>query len=92
MNEPICKIARDTDGEVPLECLFPSGCKHNCHAEYRARQPLRIAKVDLTCRSCGAPCRWQEVWGDDGQPKTRLFEGGKPHVCKNTAEGFESIA
>lgn len=31
---PICKIARDTGGDVPLNCLF--GCPHNCAEVARA--------------------------------------------------------
>lgn len=37
MAEPICKKARESGGDVPLECLFH--CPHNCMAEYRKNNP-----------------------------------------------------
>jgi hypothetical protein len=55
------------------------------------RKPLRLAKEDLTCRSCGADCYWQEVVAGDGQIKPRLFENGKPHVCKPSADDFDVV-
>lgn len=45
------------------------------------RQPLRLAKSDLTCKHCGAKCYWQEVVDKDGFPRAKLFEHGKPHRC-----------
>jgi len=54
------------------------------------RQPLRLAKEDLTCKHCGADVYWQEVTDKDGYPKPRLFQNGKPHVC-NVADDFEDL-
>lgn len=50
------------------------------------RKPLRLAKGDITCKLCGTECYWQEVWGKEGKPEIKLFEGGKPHQCDHTAD------
>jgi hypothetical protein len=55
-------------------------------------EQMHAAKEDLTCKHCGEECYWQEVFGPDGKPRVRLFEGGKPHVCKPSADDFEVLA
>ncbi|HSV48330.1 MAG TPA: hypothetical protein VLJ58_21255 [Ramlibacter sp.] len=56
------------------------------------RPPLHLAREDITCKHCGAECYWQETYGADGRPKAKLFEDGKPHVCKPSADDFEVLA
>jgi hypothetical protein len=55
------------------------------------RPPMHLAKEDLTCKHCGAECYWQEVITADGTPKPRLFEDGKPHVCKPSPDDFSVL-
>jgi hypothetical protein len=50
------------------------------------QKPLHLAKDDITCKYCGVACYWQQVWGAEGKPETRLFEAGKPHVCDTSAD------
>lgn len=57
----------------------------------RGQQPLRAAPQDPTCRTCGADCYWQEVVAGDGRVKPRLFENGKPHVCKPSSDDFDVV-
>lgn len=45
---------------------------------------------DTTCKFCEADCYWQEVIAGDGTPKVRLFENGKPHVCRPSSDDFEA--
>jgi len=54
-------------------------------------QQLRLAKEDLTCKHCDADCYWQEVIDANGRPKVRLFEAGKPHVCKPSPDDFDVV-
>jgi hypothetical protein len=55
------------------------------------RRPLHLAREDITCKSCGAECYWQEVVTKDGHIKPRLFENGKPHVCRPSADDFDVV-
>lgn len=56
----------------------------------RGRKPLHLARDDITCKKCGAPCYWQEVVNPQGEIVTRLFENGKPHDCsKAKADDFD---
>lgn len=63
----------------------------NPYTDAQRPERMRVAKPDLTCKRCDADCYWQEVIGPDGQPKVRLFEGGKPHVCK-PSDDFEVVS
>lgn len=46
----------------------------------------------VTCLHCGEEgLYWQETFGPDGQVKPRLYEDGKPHVCKPSADDFEVV-
>lgn len=47
---------------------------------------------EILCRSCQAECYWQEVYNKYGIPGNRLFEGGKQHVCKPSADDFEVVS
>lgn len=53
---------------------------------------MHLAREDITCQFCGAEdLYWQEVFGPDGKPRARLFEDGKPHVCKPSTDDFEVV-
>lgn len=55
MGEPLCKIARENGGDVPLECLFH--CPHNC---LPATEPQGSAR----CKRCGSTdVRWRQQTG-----------------------------
>lgn len=47
----------------------------------------------VTCLRCGqAGLYWQEVITADGRSeKPVLFQGGKPHVCRPSADDFEDL-
>lgn len=51
----------------------------------------RAYPENLTCKHCGAECYWQEVYGKNGEPRNVLFEDGKPHACKPSADDFEVL-
>lgn len=42
MTTPICKIARENGGKVPLSCLFK--CPHDCMAEHRRTNPPPVLR------------------------------------------------
>lgn len=72
MGEPICKIARENGGTVPLECLF--NCTRDCHKDIVHEPPRRER-----CNRCGSTdVRWRQQTG-----KWVLFSNkpGKVHVC-----------
>lgn len=85
MGEPICKIARENGGHVPLECAFH--CLRGCHDEIR-----HDTSKGVTCLRCSATgLYWQDTWDATGQRRPKLYEGGKPHVCRPTADDFEDL-
>lgn len=47
----------------------------------------------VTCLHCGATgLYWQDTWDAKGNRKPRLFDDGKPHVCKPNAADFEDMS
>ncbi len=83
MTEPLCKIARENGGTIPLECLFH--CSRNCHAE-RADTPH---PMDTRCKRCGSTdVRWRRQTG-----KWVLFSmrPGVEHRCDPT-DDFSEVA
>lgn len=46
----------------------------------------------VTCLHCArAGLYWQDTWDAAGQRRPKLYEGGKPHVCKPSADDFEDL-
>jgi hypothetical protein len=47
---------------------------------------------DRTCMHCHAlGLYWQDTWDVAGNRKPRLYEDGKPHVCKPSSDDFEAM-
>jgi hypothetical protein len=47
---------------------------------------------EITCRHCNQDgCYWQETWDGQGRARPRLYEDGKPHVCRPSADDFEVV-
>ncbi len=69
---PLCKIARENGGEVPLQCLF--GCQRGCHDEIE-RKPS-----GATCKHCG---EGGLEWFDTGVRWRLIDADGNFHVCKS---------
>lgn len=70
---PLCKIARENGGTVPLDCLF--GCPHGCADEIK-HEP----RGDARCNCCGSTeVRWRQQTG-----RWVLFslKPGFEHVCE----------
>lgn len=52
----------------------------------------RAEPADVTCRFCGQDgLYWQETWDAGGRPRPKLYENGKPHVCKPSADDFDEV-
>lgn len=46
----------------------------------------------VTCIHCGAGgLYWQDTWDGQGQRRPRLYEDGKPHVCKPNSDDFDVV-
>lgn len=46
----------------------------------------------VTCRRCRArDLYWQDTYDAAGQRRPKLFEDGKPHVCRPSADDFDEI-
>lgn len=46
----------------------------------------------VTCLHCRATdLYWQDTYTADGQRRPKLYENGKPHVCKPNADDFEDL-
>jgi hypothetical protein len=73
MGEPICRIARENGGRVPLDCLF--GCAHGCKSD----EPTAPPRGTPRCNRCGSTdVRWRQQTG-----RWVLFSNqpGVEHVC-----------
>lgn len=84
MGEPICKIARENGGEVPLNCLF--GCSRGCADDL----PPYESPHALRCKKCGSTdVRWRQQGG-----KWVLFslKPGVVHTCELKADDFPDLA
>jgi hypothetical protein len=83
--EPICKIARENGGKVPLECLF--NCERDCHPNDNRRQARPLANG--RCSRCGSTSvRWRQQGG-----KWVLFslQPGVVHACQIDPSEFRPI-
>lgn len=79
---PLCKIARESGGEVPLSCLF--GCPHGC-----TNGIAETAHKTPRCNRCGdTEVRWRQQGG-----KWVLFslQPGIEHVCKIDDSDFDVV-
>ncbi len=79
---PLCKIARENGGEVPLSCLF--GCPHGCTNDI-VHAPTGTAR----CNRCGSTdVRWRQQGG-----KWVLFslQPGVEHVCELNSDDFDVV-
>jgi hypothetical protein len=85
MPEPICKIARENGGEVPLDCLFH--CSRGCLDDADG-----IGDHEPTgpkCARCGSTnVRWRQQGG-----KWVLFslQPGVVHACQIDPSEFRPI-
>jgi hypothetical protein len=52
-------------------------------------QPEGDAVACMHCRASGL--YWQDTWDGAGNRKPRLYEDGKPHVCKPSSDDFEAM-
>lgn len=79
---PLCKIARENGGTVPLDCLF--GCPHGC------ARTVGASRLDSRCNRCGSTdVRWRQ---QTGQWVLFSNEPGKEHECNPPdADAFEVI-
>lgn len=80
---PLCKIARENGGTVPLSCLFC--CPHGCTNDV-ANAPAHRAP---RCNRCGSTdVRWRQQGG-----KWVLFsmKPGVEHVCELSGDDFDVV-
>lgn len=46
----------------------------------------------VSCLHCGrSGLYWQDTWDAAGERRPKLYEDGKPHVCKPSADDFEDL-
>lgn len=79
---PLCKIARENGGDVPLSCLF--NCSRGCHDE------VEHNPAGVTCARCGEEGL---EWFDTGVRWRLVDADGKFHICKNdnAVDDFEVL-
>lgn len=79
MPTPLCKIAQENGGKVPLDCLF--NCRRNCHPEPESREPR--------CNRCGSTdVRWRQ---QTGQWVLFSLAPGVLHQCEIDDSDFDAI-
>lgn len=90
MPEPICKIAQENGGHVPLDCLFH--CPRGCKSKNVAPVPVKPQSTRNTlfappiCKYCNTPIEWIH-----SGVRWRPYEIGakKLHACNRPVDPSE---